>query len=751
MDILLLAKVLWRRIWILVSIPAMAAVAAFLLTMDTVDVYKSVAQISTGFTINDQVQLSEEKFNIRDADVKFSNLMNSMNSGISINLISYRLLLHDLDPLQTPFRKPDPQMFSFTDTEVQEVKAFLKDKLDKSAPLSTADAQFNLARKFFNAYHYGFANIKPQLVISRVQNTDFVKVEFSSEKAGLSALAANAFCEEFIKHSQNLKTERTGESVGFLKQLVDEKKVGLDAKLETQKIFKSNNTVFDINRDGEAQLGQLAELEKQRDDIRTRIQKLELTLNRLKEDIKSAGGSVSAGTNNNQRIIDLRERINRLNEKYITSGSSNQVLLDSLNSLREQLRVQFDNANRQTTTPIAGLSLAELQSKYKDAEIELQVERSSLNMTEAKIRNLQYGFSGFASKEAKLEAIQKEIDLASQEYLAAVEKYNEAKNRLLSAGSLRQILVAIAPANPEPSKRPLIIGLAGFSSLAICLFVIIAIELLDLSIRNADRFKRIVGLPLAGTLNMIDSRNFNIKSYFSQTTSNDESEKYKSLLRKLRHEIESLNAKVILFTSPKKKDGKTFVLFSLSYVLSLINKRVLIIDTNFKNNSLSQILANTKDDNKAIEGYRAKLLIGATKKKKSSQSNEDESEDESFTADTSNTYDLINPTKYKNIYIVGNAGSGNESPAEILSGKDFTNLISVLVDSFDYILLEGASMNDYSDTKELVRYADKVVAVFSSESTIKQLDRESITYFKSLGKKFGGCILNKVELKDLKL
>jgi succinoglycan biosynthesis transport protein ExoP len=65
--------------------------------------------------------------------------------------------------------------------------------------------------------------------------------------------------------------------------------------------------------------------------------------------------------------------------------------------------------------------------------------------------------------------------------------------------------------------------------------------------------------------------------------------------------------------------------------------------------------------------------------------------------------------------------------------------------------MEGAAMNEYSDTKELVRYADKVISVFSAESTIKNLDRESIQYFKSLGKKFGGAVLNRVNSKDLKL
>jgi Mrp family chromosome partitioning ATPase len=100
---------------------------------------------------------------------------------------------------------------------------------------------------------------------------------------------------------------------------------------------------------------------------------------------------------------------------------------------------------------------------------------------------------------------------------------------------------------------------------------------------------------------------------------------------------------------------------------------------------------------------------------------------------------------------VGNSGGGHESPAEILSGRDFGTLITTLSDSFDYVLLEGAAMNEYSDTKELIKYSDKVVAVFSADSSVKQLDRESIQYFKSLGKKFGGSVLNRVDTKDFKL
>jgi uncharacterized protein involved in exopolysaccharide biosynthesis/Mrp family chromosome partitioning ATPase len=738
MDLLFLGKVLWRKLWILISIPLIAAFAAFLFTMDTTEKYVSRAQLATGFTIQDQVQLTEEKFNTREADVKFSNLMSSMNSGLAVNLTTYRLLLHDLDPKRVPYHRPDPEKFSTTPEEVAKVREVVSKKLHTFSPLASSDPEFPLITKFINGYGYNYTDIRENLTIERIPNTDYIEVYMAADKPGLAALGANAFSEEFIRYNESRQSVRSNESVDFLKQVSDGKRAELDKKLELQKMFKSNNNVFNLEGESGMKMSQLSSLQAQAATTRSNIHRLELTIRGLNNDIKSL--SEPTTSNSNQRILELHTQINRMNERYITGGSNNKTLLDSLNFLRAELMREQDNSYRQGATVTPGYTAADLRIKLKEAEIELDVQKGDLASVDNQIRAINYSFSGYANKEAQLSAIQKEVDLAQSEYTMALEKYNEAKNRQMTANDLRQVLVATPPVGAEPNMRFVIIALAAFTSLFLCMLTITGLEFMDGAVRTPEKFKRMVNLPIAGIINRIDSRNFNIRTYFNQQDGNEETEMFKSLLRKLRHEIESLNGKVILFTSPKKRDGKTFVMFSLSYVLSLLDKRVLIVDTNFKNNSLSQILGRGQSDLKVLDSKKNKLLVSAQGDKKDDAEYERE-----------NSYELINPTKYKNIYIVGNSGGGSESPAEILSGRDFTNLVSMLADSFDYVLMEGAALNDYSDTKELVKYADKVVAVFSSESSIRQFDRESIQYFKSLGKKFGGCVLNRVDTKDLKI
>jgi Mrp family chromosome partitioning ATPase len=298
--------------------------------------------------------------------------------------------------------------------------------------------------------------------------------------------------------------------------------------------------------------------------------------------------------------------------------------------------------------------------------------------------------------------------------------------------------------NPIPTKQWLIIGLSAFTSLAICAFLLVLIEVLDLSVRTPEKFSWTVGLPLLGMLNRVDTKTFNVAHYFNHQSTDEKVEMFKSLLRKLRFEIESLNAQIVLFTSPKKREGKTFVTLCVAYALSLVDKRVLIIDTNFKNNSLSKILNPKNEKYQTLDSKKARYLLTSGK---INGPEDQESKSERF---EEGIYDLITPTAFNNVFVVTNSG-GSDSPAEIFSGKNFKRLIRAYADSFDYIFLEGASINEYSDTKELIEHVDKVVAVFGASNNIKSIDKRSITFLKSIKEKFGGAVLNMVDEKDLKL
>jgi len=276
----------------------------------------------------------------------------------------------------------------------------------------------------------------------------------------------------------------------------------------------------------------------------------------------------------------------------------------------------------------------------------------------------------------------------------------------------------------------MIIGLAGFAALVTTVAFIIFLIYLDSSVRTPLIFSKNVNLRLISLINFMNLRNKSIKDVIANTyTSTDSEETYRNntfreSLRKLRYEVEMSGKKVFLFTSTKKGQGKTTIIQALSYSMSLSKKRVLIIDTNFCNPDLTvQLDAEPVLEKIIPQNFDDKNLVEEIKK---------------------HSKDL----GIGSIYAIGSAG-GDYTPSEILPRENLLHYLQTLTSYFDYIFLEGPPLNDFSDSKELVQYVEGVIAIFSAQDVIKQIDRQSISFFKELNGKFSGSILNMVDMKNV--
>jgi polysaccharide biosynthesis transport protein len=285
---------------------------------------------------------------------------------------------------------------------------------------------------------------------------------------------------------------------------------------------------------------------------------------------------------------------------------------------------------------------------------------------------------------------------------------------------------------------------------------ILAFEFMDSSIRVAPRLEKLTGLPSIGSVNLLKVKDFNLREVFNDRSSNKEYEMFSHFLRKLRYEVQSSNGKVFLITSTKVKTGKSFLIVSLSYALSLVHSKVLIIDTNFRHNSLTKALLPRMDSRKLLKkGIIDEEDDDDLMLEERNNTHEDELDEPANNLPTRTSTgqrdlarNLINRTKFPGVDIIGNIGA-NDSPSEIMAGRDFHEMIRSLSERYDCVLMEGPALNDYSDSKELIDYADKVIPVFAADTSVNHHDRESVKYFKSINGKLMGTILNKVKFKHL--
>ncbi len=485
---------------------------------------------------------------------------------------------------------------------------------------------------------------------------------------------------------------------------------------------------------------QISNYEIQKNEELKTIRNLELSLENVNRKLRQTEQQIEGSPASiNAKILEFRARINELNKIYLDGGSTDTELLSVINDLRDQLQVEISKysyvASNQSDFAVRG----ELLDEQEEFELKLRLARDNVISLTSTINNLKNSISGIASKEATIVQLEQQQERASKEYSDALKKYNIEKTKsLISEGSIRIMVRGQVPNYPETSKAKLIVAFSGASSLTICMFVFILMELIDFRIKTPSRFQSKVNLNLLGSVNSIRIKNVDLAELFKTKSTHPHLEMFKETLRKIRFEIEAKGQGSVLVTSNKVGEGKTFFILCLAFSLSLLRKRILIIDTNFKNNSLTKHLLAKPNFTKMLErGLIANKLLTVAAGNGSS-------------GDEDPIKNLISSTSHVGIDIIGNNGTFN-SPSEIFAGKDFGTLLNNLNTNYDYILMEGSALNEFSDTKELVGFAKSIVAVFAADSSITQKDKGTNDFYQSLGPKMIGAVLNRVNFKSIGL
>lgn len=731
MEIIPILIAIKRRWYLFVFIPTLISFLAYLFTRELKNEFKSTAQLSTGITLNNNLSLNVQRQSVLDINLQFNNLIQNLSSTTVISLVSYKLAIHDLESNNRPFR---PEELAELKKQIKDQDFFkeavtiYKSNLENFKILETSNTATVPYMNILKSLGYDVNSLRDNIRIFRVGVSDYLNVSYVSEDALLSAFVVNTLCDEFLRYQIETMESSTNESIRFFESIVEDKKNKLDQKSMDLSAFKKVNNLLDFEAESRSKITrdeqlQLAKLEENR-NIRSLNTELEIIKERISEMEQSS--NTASSSNLNVEIINVRNKINDLNTRYINSGQQEQILLDSINYYRSVYRTLTERQNLRTGGVTENANLGILRQRKNDIEMQLKISNANLVEIDNRINSSKFNASDYATKESKLQELTRERDLAADEYLRFQQKLNEVRNSSLMAGNSIQVVLRGQPAeSPEKSKKLLLIAMGFIGSFGLILFSIVITEILNFSIKNPYRFKNQVGLNLIGLLTKINKKRISISEIFKQN--DKEYSIYIEYLRKVRYELEAFQGKVILATSTKSGQGKSFFLRAIAHSLSNINKRVLIIDMNFKSNLL------TRQHIHLNEGKNMGLI----------------SRKNILQAGSNCLRDFVSPTPRKNVYFIGCEVSG-DSPFEIFNGASIKESLLELKSEFDFIFIESAALNEYSDTKELEGFADFIISIVSAESTVNQLDRESFKYFESLNSKFFGCILNFVSPLNLK-
>lgn len=173
----------------------------------------------------------------------------------------------------------------------------------------------------------------------------------------------------------------------------------------------------------------------------------------------------------------------------------------------------------------------------------------------------------------------------------------------------------------------------------------------------------------------------------------------------------------ILVTTCGKNEGEIPVIINLAYYLTKLEKRVLIIDADFRRSLLYKIV-KPSEENIGLANY----LTGNV-----------------------NMESILYNTGIKGFNILF-SGIKTKNIIELLKIGRFEELINLFKKYYDYIFILSPPISDSIDSIVISEYCDSSMIVVKSNSIKRKVLIDSINRLKKVNNNFLGIILNDVDM-----
>lgn len=537
----------------------------YVLTMGEKKLYTSNTLINTGLVSG--YSLESQKDNKTDyayTNNEIQNLINIATSHetleeLSINILN-KIIRHNNDTLAN--KKIHDDFISELDEQLVNK---IKNAKNDSAAYKIIKAEIYTNE---NSTLYKIVNSKNELIgiehlenikVEREGNSDMIRITYQTIDPGICQETLNELTKLFVVKHKKLKNNQSNNVLDFFKESTDNA-ARILANSEDQLLeFQEQNKIINYYEQTRFISGKKEDLDEQFYKERMNSESASNSMKKIQEELANYV-TIPKLYNN---IDSIRTKINRNNKniisKQLDNDFKNEKEINDLNNsnsiLKEKLK-EVANKTLQSSYTTEGVETKELLNRWVDQLIKKEEANARLAVMKNRQKDFDEIYSRFAPLGSKLKHIERTIDVNEKEYLENLHSYNEAnlhKYNMMMTSNLTIVDKPYFPAKPEKSKRNLLVIIGFVAGLVLSLSILIALELLDQTLRNPNRAEEIVGVELAGaipnTLGVENSNNINKIIH-------------KSVLQVIQFiEIEALHKEKlnITFCSTRIKEGKSFI------------------------------------------------------------------------------------------------------------------------------------------------------------------------------------------------
>jgi len=509
------------------------------------------------------------------------------------------------------------------------------------------------------------------------KDSEILKISLRNESSARSEAILNDVIEKFNEDGVGDRKLIFQRTIDF----VDERFIDLTKELDSieneKRSFKRINKLTDIEMDTERNLSDKSSSNLQKTNLETQLEIARIIRKTLTNNNNSELLPVNIGlgiTGINDQIVLYNQKLLEINKLKISGGINNPLI--------KNLNEEINNLKNNIFT-----SVVTYQKKSETA-------LNNIKVIDGKNKGF---FKELPNKEKILREIERDQTIKENLFIFLLQRREEAAiNLVITAPTLKVVDFAITNLIPVSESPRMVYAKAFIAGLVIPFVILYLMFFVDTKIQSKeDLYANITTSYVIGDITLsTDGKIFNGKSDNSNLA-----EGFRMLRTNIGYMFKNFpeknSPKIIMITSSREEEGKTFCAINLALSYSILNKKVLLLDTNFRNPEIPNSLKLTNNNNKGLSDYLLKKV--------------------------SNLKGLVSYYKIDNTVLdVISTGKLSQSPAELLANGKIEELIESLKDLYDYIIMDTTATTSVTDTLLISEIADITLYVAKANYTNKK-------------------------------
>ena len=319
----------------------------------------------------------------------------------------------------------------------------------------------------------------------------------------------------------------------------------------------------------------------------------------------------------------------------------------------------------------------------------LQITRKNLDVEAGKFRTQ---ISNTPKQERELRDISRQQEIKSELYLMLLQKREENAITLAAKANNGRIVEEARAGryHVSPNKRNtyMVAFLLGLMFPLGCIWIY---RSLRFKIVGRADIERITDAAIVGDIPLVKDQT-SVGIVVRENRNGLMEETFRNLRTNLQYMLEE-GQKVILFTSTTSNEGKSFNAANLAASFAFMGKKTVVVGLDIRNPRLTKLFSISSKDGGITEYLAAPSTIELLK--------------------------LCQPTSVSDNLFVLPCGTIPPNPTELVARSSLEKAIQLLMEHFDYIILDTAPIGMVTDTRLITRVADLCVYICRADYTRK--------------------------------